>query len=83
MIILPEYVGPVNYRAFYYSEPEGYYDQNGEPVNSQRWRYNYCVMDDYGNAVPVPHFQHGIEDSVAIWVHDGINAPWKRYPNYH
>lgn len=75
MIILPEYVGPVNIRLHYYREPLHMRDEFGYPRDDSEWDYRSCVMDDFGNSVPVEYWPTYSEGYTSCLAPDYDNPP--------
>jgi hypothetical protein len=42
------------------------YDQYGFDENGNEWQHFICIMDDFGEAVPVSGFYHGW-DNICDW----------------
>lgn len=51
------------------------YDDWGLNENGEPWVHSACVIDDFGNAVPVDGFDYQNEDYVPYWAPDYANEP--------
>ncbi len=73
----------------YEAPPE--FDSWGWSAHGQQWTYDFCVMDDYGTAVPIDPFNHYSEGCVQIMAPDrrimpGVGEPYPYAlftPNVH
>lgn len=80
MIILPDYIGPVNIRKMHFREPPGLRDEFGYPKPGIDWDYRSCVMDDFGNAVPVDWWPTYSEGYTVCGAPDYDNPPAEGEP---
>lgn len=66
------------------------FDDWGYDAQGNRWEYSFCVMDDYGNAVPVDPWPHRVEGE-PVWIPEPnqeikVGEPCKyilHYPTVH
>lgn len=51
------------------------YDEYGISPQGERWSYAFCVIDDFGNSVPVEPWSHYEEGCVPFMAPDYDNPP--------
>ena len=80
----------VDARFIHYLQPPEY-DRWGLNPAGECWNFSFCVMDDFGTAVPIDPFVHQYENCRVCIAPDYANPPAegepykyiRHYPNGH
>lgn len=80
----------IDNRFIHYPIPDNY-DNWGLDENGNGWSHSFCVMDDFGTAVPISPFIYQLEDCAVCLAPDyknppSVGEPYKyiiHYPTLH
>lgn len=78
-------VGQLNaiQRILGYKLPQDYDDWGFHQVTGEKWEHTFCIIDDFGDAVPYNPWPYHLEDCCAVL--DFLNGPNYElvYPVHH